>query len=173
MKRRAFIAALGGAAAWPLRAHAQQAAMPLIGYLSGRSPDAEAPLRIPFLKTLEELGFTAGRTVAIEYRFAEGQDDRLPALAADLVRERPAVITAMDTASALAAPSQSNRGRRTPQTRRGSIRRRPACRAETTRTGRAASSTRTADSAPSSDRSANQMRKSLPILLLTGRQDDA
>ncbi|MFL6972345.1 MAG: ABC transporter substrate binding protein, partial [Xanthobacteraceae bacterium] len=82
---------------------AQQPAMPVIGYLSGRSPEAEAPLRAPFLKALEESGFAAGGNVAIEYRFAEGQDDRLPALAADLVRERPAVLVAMDTGSALAA----------------------------------------------------------------------
>ena len=57
--------------------------MPVIGYFSGRSPDAEAPIRVPFLKALEESGFTAGRNVAIEYRFAEGQDERLPVLAAE------------------------------------------------------------------------------------------
>ena len=103
MRRREFITLLGSAAAWPLAVRAQQPAMPVIGYLSGRSPEAEAPLRAPFLKALEESGFAAGRNVAIEYRFAEGQDDRLPALAADLVRERPAVLVAMDTGSALAA----------------------------------------------------------------------
>ncbi|MFL5064642.1 MAG: ABC transporter substrate-binding protein [Xanthobacteraceae bacterium] len=103
MTRREFITLLGSAAAWPLAVRAQQPAMPVIGYLSGRSPEAEAPLRAPFLKALEESGFAAGRNVAIEYRFAEGQDDRLPALAADLVRERPAVLVAMDTGSALAA----------------------------------------------------------------------
>ncbi|MFL5099150.1 MAG: ABC transporter substrate-binding protein, partial [Xanthobacteraceae bacterium] len=94
MRRREFITLLGSAAAWPLAVRAQQPAMPVIGYLSGRSPEAEAPLRAPFLKALEESGFAAGRNVAIEYRFAEGQDDRLPALAADLVRERPAVLVA-------------------------------------------------------------------------------
>src|SRR5215217_4809138 len=86
MRRREFITLLGSAAAWPLAVRAQQPAMPVIGYLSGRSPEAEAPLRAPFLKALEESGFAAGRNVAIEYRFAEGQDDRLPALAADPVR---------------------------------------------------------------------------------------
>src|SRR3954447_10397412 len=102
--RRDFIRLIGGAAAaWPFAAQAQQPAMPVIGYLSGRSPEAEARLREPFIKALETSGFAAGRNVAIEYRFAEGQDDRLPALAADLVRERPAVIVAMDTGSALAA----------------------------------------------------------------------
>jgi ABC-type uncharacterized transport system substrate-binding protein len=103
MRRREFITLLGGAAAWPLAAHAQQPAMPLIGYLSGRSPEAEARLREPFIKALETSGFAAGSNVAIEYRFAEGQDDRLPALAGDLVRQRPAVLVAMDTPSALAA----------------------------------------------------------------------
>jgi hypothetical protein len=74
MQRRHFIMLLGGAAAWPLAARAQQSAMPVIGYFSGRSPEAEAPLRTPFLKALETSGFTVGRNVAIEYRFAEGQD---------------------------------------------------------------------------------------------------
>jgi len=95
---------LGGAAAvLPIAAKAQQPAMPVIGYLSGRSPEAETRLREPFIKALETSGFAAGRNVAIEYRFAEGQDDRLPALAADLVRKRPAVLVAMDSGSAVAA----------------------------------------------------------------------
>ena len=81
MKRRDFITLLGGAAAWPLTGRAQPA-MPVIGYFSGRSPGAEAPIRVPFLKALEGSGFAAGRNVAIEYRFAEGQDERLPELAA-------------------------------------------------------------------------------------------
>ena len=67
MRRRAFIAMLGGAAAWPLVARAQQP-MPMIGYLSARSSDAEAPLRVPFLKALETSGFVVGRNLAIEYR---------------------------------------------------------------------------------------------------------
>jgi putative tryptophan/tyrosine transport system substrate-binding protein len=82
MKRRELITLLAGAAAaWPLAAHAQQPAMPVIGYLSGRSPDAEGPLRTPLLAALEEAGFVVGRNVAIEYRFAEGLDERLPMLA--------------------------------------------------------------------------------------------
>ena len=101
--RRKFIAMLGGAAMWPLAARAQQSALPAIGYFSGRSFDAEAPLRVPFLKALEEGGFIVGRSVAIEYRFAEGRDERLPALAAELVRRKTAMLVATDRPSALAA----------------------------------------------------------------------
>src|SRR5205823_189598 len=103
MKRREFIAFLGAAAAWPLAARAQQAPIPVIGYFSSRSPDAEAPLRVPFLKALEESGFAAGRNVAIEYRFAEGQDERLPALAAELVGREVTMLVATDRPSAVAA----------------------------------------------------------------------
>jgi putative tryptophan/tyrosine transport system substrate-binding protein len=103
MKRRAFITILGGAAAWPVAARVQQPTMPVIGYFSGRSPEAEAPLRTPFLKALETSGFTVGRNVAIEYRFAEGQDERLPMLAADLVRRQVAMLVATDRPSAVAA----------------------------------------------------------------------
>jgi len=102
-RRRAFITLLGGAAALPLAARAQQPSMPVIGYFSTRSPDAEAPLRVPFLKALEGSGFTAGRNVAIEYRFAEGQHERLPVLAADLVRRQVTMLVATDRPSALAA----------------------------------------------------------------------
>jgi ABC-type uncharacterized transport system substrate-binding protein len=86
-----------------LAARAQQPQVPVVGYFSGRSPDAEAPLRIPFLKALAESGFTAERNVAIEYRFAEGQDERLPALAAELVRRPVTMLVATDRPSALAA----------------------------------------------------------------------
>jgi putative tryptophan/tyrosine transport system substrate-binding protein len=101
--RREFMALLGGAAAWPLTARAQQAAMPVIGYFSSRSPDAEAPLRVPFLKALAESGFTVGRNVAIEYRFSDGQDERLSALVAELVRRQVTILVATDRPSALAA----------------------------------------------------------------------
>jgi ABC-type uncharacterized transport system substrate-binding protein len=98
--RREFITLLGGVAAgWPLAARAQQPAMPVVGYFSGRSPDAEAPLRMPFLKALAESGFTVARNVAIEYRFAEGQDERLPAL----VRRQVTLMVATDRPSAVAA----------------------------------------------------------------------
>src|SRR5262249_27204967 len=103
MRRREFIALVGGAAlSWPLAVRAQQAAMPVIGYLSGRSPDAEVSRRTSILAALEEAGFVAGRNIAIEYRFAEGRDERLPMLASDLVRRLPTLLIATDTPSALA-----------------------------------------------------------------------
>src|SRR5438046_492042 len=85
MRRREFIAGLGGAVACSFAVSAQQA-MPVIGYLSGRSSASEAPLRTPFLKALEEAGFVVGRNVEIEYRFSEGRDDQLAGLAAELVK---------------------------------------------------------------------------------------
>jgi putative tryptophan/tyrosine transport system substrate-binding protein len=100
--RREFITLLGGAAAWPMAASAQQA-MPVIGYFSGRSADTEEPLRKPFLKALEELGFAAGRNVEIEYRFSQGQDARLPALAAELISRKVTMLVATDRPSASAA----------------------------------------------------------------------
>ena len=104
IRRRQFIALLGGAAAaWPLAARAQQPAMPVIGYFSSRSSGAEGPIRGPFLKALEESGFGAGRNVAIEYRFSEGRDERLPQIAADLVGQSVSMLVATDRPSAMAA----------------------------------------------------------------------
>jgi hypothetical protein len=73
--------------------------MPVIGYLSGRSADAEGPIRLPFLRASEEFGFAAGRNVAMEYRFSQGHDERLPELAAELVRRPVTMLVATDRPS--------------------------------------------------------------------------
>ena len=100
MRRRAFITLLGGAAAWPLAARAQ---IPVVGFLGA---GARGPLReqiAAFQEGLKESGYVEGQNVAVDYRFAEGQFDRFPALASDLVRLRVAVLFVATTAGALAA----------------------------------------------------------------------
>lgn len=104
MRRRDFIKALGGGvAAWPLSARAQRPAMPVIGYLAAGSPNSEARLHEAFLKGLGEAGYTDGKNTKIEYRWAENQYDRLPSMAADLVRQDVAVLAATTTPAARAA----------------------------------------------------------------------
>jgi putative tryptophan/tyrosine transport system substrate-binding protein len=107
MRRRNFLSLAGGATAWPLFARAQHT-MPVIGYLSGRSAAAEAPLREPFLKSLEEAGFVVGRNIVVEYRHSQGREDQLPELASELVRRQVAVLVATDRASALAAKAATS-----------------------------------------------------------------
>jgi putative ABC transport system substrate-binding protein len=92
MRRREFIAGLGSAAAWPLAARAQQPVVPVIGYLGGRSAESDVSMLAAFRRGLAEIGYTVGRDVSIEYRFADGQTDRLPALAEDLTGRHVAVI---------------------------------------------------------------------------------
>jgi len=104
MNRRDFIALVGGAAfGWPLTASAQKKAMPTVGFLDSSSPDVFVPYVAAFRKGLGEAGFTEGRNVAIEFRWAEGHYDRLPALAEELVRLPVAVLAATGVTAALAA----------------------------------------------------------------------
>jgi ABC-type uncharacterized transport system substrate-binding protein len=103
VKRRSFIAGLGSAAVWPVVAGAQQPATPVIGYLGAQSADDYRNITAPFLQGLKETGYVQGQNVAVEYRWAENQLDRLPALVADLVRRRVAVIVAEGASPAVAA----------------------------------------------------------------------
>jgi len=103
MKRRTFITLLGGATAWPLTARAQQPALPAIGYLNFGSPESDAPRLTGVRRGLNQTGYVEGRNLVIEYRWAGNQADRLPALAADLVQLRVAVIVTSGLVSTLAA----------------------------------------------------------------------
>jgi len=106
MRRRELIALLGGAVAtWPVGARTQQPVMPVIGFMSGRAPDDSAHLISAFQQGLAETGFVEGQNIAIEFRWAHGDCDRLPALAADLVSRRVAVLVALggDVSAVVAA----------------------------------------------------------------------
>jgi putative ABC transport system substrate-binding protein len=103
MKRREFVSLFGAAITWPLVAHAQQPTLPVVGFLNAASAQNYTRQLAAFLKGLGESGYVDGRNVAVEYRWAEGQNDRLPAMAADLVHRQVAVIAATSTPAALAA----------------------------------------------------------------------
>jgi putative tryptophan/tyrosine transport system substrate-binding protein len=103
IRRRELLAALGSAATWPLAARAQQPAMPVVGFLHVESPEGYRPMVTAFRQGLEESGYVEDQNVTIEYRWAEGRGDQLPAMAADLVRRQVTVIASPTTPAALAA----------------------------------------------------------------------
>ena len=108
MRRREFISLLGGAVAWPLAARAQQPALPIVGFMNVGTPEGSAVLLTAFRQGLRSTGYIEKQNVAIEYCWAEGQPDRLPALAATLVQRPVALIASTTTPAALAAKAATD-----------------------------------------------------------------
>ena len=111
LKRRELITLLGGAAAWPTAARAQQQAMPVVSLVSGRSPEVSGRAAASFRKGLNETGYVEDQNVKVEYHWLEGQYDRLPSVLADAIRRRVAVITTTAENAALAAKAAPQRSR--------------------------------------------------------------
>src|SRR6516225_3113718 len=102
MRRRSFLTLLGGAAAWPLAGRAQQSSMPLVAFLNSGSSDGYTPMVAAFRQGLKEGGYVEGQNVAVEYRWAGGQYDRVPAMALELVAGRQVAVIVASTPAALA-----------------------------------------------------------------------
>src|SRR5258707_13758096 len=109
LKRREFIALLGGTAAWPLASHAQQPAMPVVGFLRSTPATGFAYIIDPFRQGLNDAGFVEGKNVAIEYRWADNQQDRLPGLAADFLRRQVTAIVGAGVPAAQAGKARTGR----------------------------------------------------------------
>ena len=108
MRRREFISVMGGAAAWPLAARAQQPRMPVIGYLSGRSAESDAAMLAALRRGLGEGGYIEGQNIAIEYRFSDGQYDRLPALMTELTGRQVSVLVVAGVAGTVSGQMRAS-----------------------------------------------------------------